>query len=64
VRDIITARIGASIFKSVTRSCGLDQLVPDARSFVRGATRGCGLDQPDPGGTSFLSKRGTAISER
>jgi hypothetical protein len=64
VRDIVTARIGASIFESATESYGLDQPVLGARNFVRGATGGCSLDQPDPCSTSFLSQRGTAIIER
>jgi hypothetical protein len=62
VRDIVTARAGASIFKSATGSCGLDQPVFGARNFVRETTGVCGLDQPDPSGTSFLSQRDTASS--
>jgi hypothetical protein len=64
VRDIVTAGAGAIIFHSTTGSCGLDQLVPGARTFVRGAIEGCGLDQPDPGSNSFLSQGGTATVER
>jgi hypothetical protein len=64
VRDIVTAKAGASIFESATGSCGLDQPVPGVRNFVHGATGGYGLDQPDLDGTNFLSQRGTAIIER
>jgi hypothetical protein len=64
VRDIVIAGARASIFKSATESCGLDQPVPGAKNFVRRVTGGYGLDQPDPGGTSFLSQRGTATIER
>jgi hypothetical protein len=63
VRDVVTAGARAFIFKSATRSYGLDQPVPGARIFIRGTTGGCGLDQPDPGGTSFLSQGGTALVE-
>jgi hypothetical protein len=64
VQDVITVGAGAINFKLDTRSCGLDQPDPSARTFISEAIGGYGLDQPDLGGTNFLSQGGTAIVKR
>jgi hypothetical protein len=56
VRDTVTARAGATIFKPATGNCGLDQPVLGARNFICRVTGGYGLDQPTPVAPAFSAK--------